>query len=162
VLKYYYQGVQSWKWFYPYHYSPFASDFVNIANLEIEFEKSTPFKPFEQLLGVFPAASKDHIPKCFHHLMTEESSPLIHYYPVEFPIDLNGKKYEWQGVALLPFIDADELLRHVEPLYPQLTEEEAKRNELGSDVLFVSSSHPVFEDNCRIYTASFVGKVFCC
>lgn len=41
VLKYYYQGCASWKWYFPYHYAPFASDFVNIAGLSTKFEKGT-------------------------------------------------------------------------------------------------------------------------
>ncbi|KAJ3315681.1 5'-3' exoribonuclease 2 [Boothiomyces sp. JEL0838] len=151
VLKYYYQGVQSWKWYYPYHYSPFASDFTSIGDLKIEFEKSQPFKPIEQLMGVFPAASKDHIPKPFHYLMTDPDSEIIDFYPTEFPIDLNGKKYLWQGVALLPFIDADRLLKAVEPLYSQITPEEQRRNTLGNEYLFCGGSHPMYDDLCSIY-----------
>lgn len=41
VLKYYYQGCASWKWYFPYHYAPFASDFVNIGGLSTKFEKGT-------------------------------------------------------------------------------------------------------------------------
>lgn len=162
VLKYYYQGVQSWKWYFPFHYSPFASDFKSVGSLTITFEKSQPFKPIEQLMGVFPAASKQHIPPVFHDLMTDDDSPIIDFYPVDFPIDLNGKKYAWQGVALLPFIDADRLLAAIEPLYSQLTAEEQDRNKLGSSVIFCSGNHTNFENLCALYKAPPIKKVFLC
>lgn len=41
VLKYYYQGCASWDWYFPYHYAPFASDFVNISGLSTQFEKGS-------------------------------------------------------------------------------------------------------------------------
>lgn len=51
ILKYYYQGCSSWSWFYPHHYAPYLSDLVNFKHLKFPFQRGTPFKPFEQLLG---------------------------------------------------------------------------------------------------------------
>ncbi|KAK2152260.1 hypothetical protein LSH36_334g06001 [Paralvinella palmiformis] len=142
VLLYYYQGCPSWKWYFPYHYAPFASDFINIADLNTEFEKDTePFKPLEQLMGVFPAASKQHLPITWQDLMDNPESPIIDFYPTDFKIDLNGKKYAWQGVALLPFVDEKRLKQALEQVYPDLTPDEISRNIRGSDRLFVSKNH---------------------
>lgn len=51
-------------------------------------------------MGVFPAGSKQHVPPTWQDLMTDPQSPIIDFYPVNFKIDLNGKKYAWQGESL--------------------------------------------------------------
>lgn len=145
VLQYYLQGCPSWTWYYPYHYAPFAADFVDIKNIEIEFTKGIPFKPFEQLMGVMPAASNHTIPEVFRSLMSDEDSPIIDFYPVDFPIDLNGRKFAWQGIALLPFIDEERLLKAMAERYPSLPAEEAARNGVGEDVLILSDKHPLYQ-----------------
>lgn len=138
VLRYYYQGCASWKWYFPYHYAPFSSDFINIAGLSTEFEQGTqPFKPFEQLMCVFPAASRQHVPEPWSELMTDPNSSIIDFYPEDFKIDLNGKKFAWMGVALLPFVDEERLLRAVAPKYSKLTLEEMQRNVRGDDRLYI-------------------------
>jgi 5'-3' exonuclease len=65
VFKYYYIGCVSWSWYYPYHYAPMASDFVNIDTFEIKFDQSAPLRPFEQLMGVLPAARLVGPPQCY-------------------------------------------------------------------------------------------------
>uniref|UniRef100_A0A8C9PEA1 5'-3' exoribonuclease 1 n=1 Tax=Spermophilus dauricus TaxID=99837 RepID=A0A8C9PEA1_SPEDA len=122
ILHYYYHGVQSWS-------APFLSDIRNISTLQIHFELGKPFKPFEQLLAVLPAASKNLLPTCYQHLMTSEDSPIIEYYPPDFKTDLNGKQQEWEAVVLIPFIDEKRLLEAMETCNHSLKKEERKRNQ---------------------------------
>lgn len=146
VLRYYYQGCASWKWYFPYHYAPFASDFCNIAGLSTQFETDTkPFRPLEQLMGVFPAASSKHVPEPWAELMSDPDSPIIDFYPEDFKIDLNGKKFAWQGVALLPFVDEKRLFKALEPYYKKLSPAEIKRNIRGDDRLYVSTKNSGYD-----------------
>ncbi|KAB1283303.1 5'-3' exoribonuclease 1 [Camelus dromedarius] len=164
ILHYYYHGVQSWSWFYPYHYAPFLSDIRNISTLKIHFELGKPFKPFEQLLAVLPAASKNLLPTCYQHLMTSEDSPIIEYYPPDFKTDLNGKQQEWEAVVLIPFIDEKRLLEAMETCNHSLKKEERKRNQhseclmcwYDSDTEFIYPSpwpekFPAIEQCCARY-----------
>ncbi|XP_039532768.1 5'-3' exoribonuclease 1 isoform X2 [Pimephales promelas] len=128
ILHYYYHGVQSWSWYYPYHYAPFLSDVRNISGLTLTFDLAKPFLPFEQLLGVLPSASKDLLPQGYQHLMTSLSSPIVEYYPQDFKTDLNGKQQEWEAVVLIPFIDEKCLLAAMEPYSDKLTPSEKARN----------------------------------
>ena len=148
VLLYYYQGCPSWTWFYPYHYAPFATDLADRLrdrgfSLK-KFEPGQPFRPFDQLMSVFPAASNEHLPQVFRNLMTESTSPISHFYPEDFKIDLNGKRFAWQGVALLPFIDEKLLLETLEPVYSQLDEEAQALNRRGQDELWIGAASSLF------------------
>ncbi|XP_017276378.1 5'-3' exoribonuclease 1 isoform X2 [Kryptolebias marmoratus] len=129
ILHYYYHGVQSWSWYYPYHYAPFLSDIRNISGLELTFDLGRPFMPFQQLLAVLPSASQSLLPECYRSLMTSKNSSIIEYYPVEFKTDLNGKQQEWEAVVLIPFIDERCLLAAMEPYNHKLTKEEKARNQ---------------------------------
>ncbi|KYM94136.1 PREDICTED: 5'-3' exoribonuclease 1 [Cyphomyrmex costatus] len=135
-LHYYYHGCCSWSWYYPHHYAPYISDVKDFKDLKLEFDLGEPFLPFQQLLAVLPAFSKDLLPEAFQSLLTEESSPIINYYPHNFKTDLNGKRQEWEAVVLIPFIDEKLLLAAMQPHLSRLTLEEQARNKYGPMCLY--------------------------
>ena len=72
-MEYYYRGVVSWEWFYPHHYAPMISDMTGLAHIRVSFEPGVPFRPFQQLLAVLPAASCKLLPEPYqvwppHHM----------------------------------------------------------------------------------------------
>ncbi|KAG0217461.1 5'-3' exoribonuclease 1 [Mortierella sp. NVP41] len=136
VLYYYYRGVSSWAWFYPYHYAPKISDLVHLDLFKLPFELGTPFKPYEQLMGVLPEASKQHIPTAYWDLITKEASPIRDFYPADFELDMNGKKQDWEAIVKIPFIDQDRLLAAMKSKEHLLTAEEAERNQTGESAVF--------------------------
>lgn len=89
-LYYYYNGCQSWSWYYPYHYAPYVSDIKNFKDFKVKFPKDQPLLPYEQLLGVLPIASKRFLPPSYQDIMTCKDSPLVDCYPVDFKLDQNG------------------------------------------------------------------------
>ncbi|KAL1460610.1 hypothetical protein WDU94_012582 [Cyamophila willieti] len=154
VLKYYYQGCRSWKWYFPFHYAPFASDFINIAEIDSAFEVGTqPFKPLEQLMSVFPAASSSHVPPAWADLMSNPDSQIIDFYPEDFKIDLNGKKFAWQGVALLPFVDETRLHQALAPYYDKLSAAEKLRNVRGDDRIYIGANNELYDLLRGLYAA---------
>ena len=145
VLGYYYQGVPSWDWYYPYHYAPFASDLVGCDSLKCNqtsyFAKGEPFQPFYQLICVLPpkSAIPAGLPSGMIEMMTSPDSPIIDFFPEDFALDLNGKKFLWQAVVLLPFIKEERLLDVLRRYFENhpLTAEERVRNMLNRNEIFV-------------------------
>ncbi|XP_033150232.1 5'-3' exoribonuclease 1 [Drosophila busckii] len=131
VLDYYYRGVQSWDWYYPFHYSPFISDLTQIKDIKVNFQLGKPFLPFQQLLAVLPAASCKLLPEAYHELMLNAQSPLAEFYPQDFESDLNGKKHDWEAVVLIPFIDERRLLDAMKTCETLLSSAERARNRHG-------------------------------
>ena len=43
--------------------------------------------------------------------MYDPNSPILDFYPLDFELDLNGKKQDWEATVKIPFIDQDRLLK---------------------------------------------------
>jgi 5'-3' exoribonuclease 2 len=84
--------------------------------------------------------------------MTDPNSPIIDFYPTEFDVDMDGKKWEWQGVVKLPFIDPHRLIEAMNTVYGQLNEEENMRNSEGPSILYVSEAHKLYNFVSTVYT----------
>ncbi|WOG87737.1 hypothetical protein DCAR_0206968 [Daucus carota subsp. sativus] len=139
VTLYYFAGVPSWTWYYPYHYGPFASDMKGLSQVKLHFQKGLPFKPFEQLMGVFPPRSAHALPIPYQKLMKDEDSSIIDFYQTgqDFQIDVDGTRHTWQGICKLPFIEESRLLAETRKLECELQADEVIRNSEGLDMLFL-------------------------
>lgn len=139
-LAYYYRGCISWGWFYPYHYGPMLSDLMNIPEIfdEISFDLGRPLTPFQQLMGCLPPASSVLLPPLYRKLMLDLNSPITQFYPIDFEVDMNGKRNPWEGVNLLPFIEGDLLKGTIAEQCPPdlLSPVERKRNTLGVNYVY--------------------------
>uniref|UniRef100_A0A3Q3IY83 5'-3' exoribonuclease 1 n=1 Tax=Monopterus albus TaxID=43700 RepID=A0A3Q3IY83_MONAL len=122
VLHYYYHGVQSWSWHYPYHYAPFLSDIKNISELKLTFDLGKPFMPFQQLLAVLPAASMELLPECYR---VRQPCPNIQYTPTDMHRTCINQPYL---CVYCVFIEQKCLLAAMEPYTNKLTKEEKARN----------------------------------
>ncbi|XP_048325818.2 5'-3' exoribonuclease 3 [Ziziphus jujuba] len=161
VLLYYFSSPPSWTWFYPFHYGPFTSDLKGLSQVKMKFEKGSPFKPFDQLMAVLPPRSANALPKAYQPLLLEDSSSIIDFYPNDFEVDEDGKRFSWQGICKLPFIDEERLLSETKKLDKELKEEEKVRNTEQFDRLFVRCTHRLASQILSLPENSSEGKLDC-
>ncbi|KAL7717295.1 5'-_3' exoribonuclease [Entamoeba marina] len=143
VFLYYTQGVQSWRWFYGYHYAPFAFDFKEYLSVddEIDFDEDEPISPLEQLLSVLPPQSFGNIPGELARSVISSNSPILSYYSTNFKTDINGESQTYKGVPEIEFVDQEKLHKCVENELSKVKGRELKRNrKWGEANLFVANS----------------------
>ena len=106
VLTYYTKGLSNWEYYFKFQYSPFASDLaIHIDTFKnVDQKINSPITPFQQLLCVLPPKSSKLIPFPLNKLLYSPN-PLNKYCPENITIDLAGKRKEWEGIVVLPFVD---------------------------------------------------------
>lgn len=81
VMLYYYHGVPSWDWYFPYHFAPCAFTIVQFKYENTPFVLGKPFRPLDQLMAVQPPGCAYLLPEPMRELMTNPNSPIIQFYP---------------------------------------------------------------------------------
>ena len=70
---------------------------------------------------------------------------IVSFYPESFTVDMNGKRWPWEAVTLLPFINSKKLIEASRSLIDEslLSEEEKQLNQFGeAKVLTRSFDNP--------------------
>lgn len=134
TINYYIIGVPSWSYFYPYIAAPLATDFSKYLNTldnindVINFNLDKPYKPFEQLMMIYPSELKELLPTQLRKLMTDSSYKTIQYYPIDFDMDyIIGRKYIYSEPKL-PIIDDNILIPEIKKLEKTFNKIEKERN----------------------------------
>uniref|UniRef100_A0A5S6QVR1 5'-3' exoribonuclease 1 n=1 Tax=Trichuris muris TaxID=70415 RepID=A0A5S6QVR1_TRIMR len=135
TLKYYYDGVVSWNWFYPFHWSPFVTDLKCFQGEMFQFALGDPLLPFQYMLGVLPSKSFHLLPTAYQDLF-DPSSPLAAFVPRESDAAWNEETEHPFADLNVPFIDVAILLEVTACRDHLLTDSERRRNRLGHCLVF--------------------------
>lgn len=136
VFKYYFDKCPSFIWYYKFTHSPLISDMAtNIKNLNFKkFRLGKPTKPYEQLLMVIPPQSYELLPKSYRHLVFDDESPIIEYYPITFEEDFLHKTFRWEGIPLINYVSINKVRQSIKGL--KLSNDEKERNKIKDNKIF--------------------------
>jgi 5'-3' exonuclease len=142
ILKYYFEECPDWHWSYQHEATPLLTDlalYISAYSQKVQttdFTRHEPVEPFHQLLIILPPQSAHLLPQPFSKVMTNDDSPIIHYYPIDFEFEYYGKRFKWECHPKVPMIDPKELSKYLVYIKDQLTVEEKLRNQFGQPLEF--------------------------
>lgn len=118
TLKYYFTGLPTWDWYYPYRESPLIKEILSVLP-SIDWDSITlpedtgPLTPDQQLLAVLPPQSVHLLKEEYRHFMTDEKSMLYDFYPSSFELDLQGKHFLYECHPVLPWVDTARIRKYI-------------------------------------------------
>jgi 5'-3' exonuclease len=133
VLRYYLDNIPSYDWCYPFLYAPFfteMADHIDDFDTSMKFNPSTPLTPLEQLISILPSKSAYILPEPLRVLSSPES-PIADMYPIDYETDLEGKKYDYEGIVIIPIVDVKRLRSAFDKLKDELETYDKERNSPG-------------------------------
>jgi 5'-3' exonuclease len=158
ILQYYTIGVSDWNWYYTHMYSPFVYD-LYLHSLSYTFgreqKQTEPSEPFKQLLSILPQTSSGLLPSPLDTLL--HVSPLKEYCPSTFEVDMKGKKSDWEGVPIIPFIDQTTVTTEYNKYIGKVSKSCLQRNARNQTYSYVHNIENSYVFRCK--TGNFVSKV---
>lgn len=155
VFKYYTIGIQSWSWYYPYFYSPFATEMVDALDSysHSKFQFGKPMNPLLQLISILPPQSKYLVPEEFHFIMDT--------FPRDVIVDLAGKKFDWQGVVIVDSVP--DFHDKFDEVFEKLNMNIKRRGFLGNEYIYKQSQTLLYQhksyygtiENCNVSVSIF-------
>ena len=114
--------------------------------------------------GCLPSSSAHLLPEPYAWLMKSSKSPIIDFYPENFTVDMNGKRWPWEAVVLLPFINSERLLDSVKTLISDgtLSEGEKSRNKIAEPIVLQKDNTLSVDINALSEGKSIFGPINGC
>ena len=134
TYRYYLEGTNAINhhWAYPHYHTPMLSDLAAVMQTvgvtrEVTgfqaYEKMVPFTALQQLVAVLPLKSRSLLPEELQPLFSYNSI-IRDFFPETFIVELDGKEWDHQAVAIVPLIDRQRVIDAVAQI--TFTRERAK------------------------------------
>jgi 5'-3' exonuclease len=111
IINYYVEGCKDWEWHYKYYYAPFLCDLgANVPQKFNPIEENKPLNEHVQLMCILPPSSFNLLPELLRD--SYKDPEISEYYPREISkveIDVSGKRFEYEGVVLVPFCNLEKI-----------------------------------------------------
>lgn len=118
IMEYYRAGMMSCNPMYVYRYSraPLAMDLARVLRYDLSHDLRyvddlydkvdySVFTPLHQLISVLPRRSLSLIPQKYSQYESIALKQLPELYPDEFDTEIYAKQNDWQGTAILPYVN---------------------------------------------------------
>jgi 5'-3' exonuclease len=132
IARYYFKGIPTFSWCYPFHYAPLVSDlytYCKDSDLKFEFNIDRPLSMYESLLGIFPPSSFHLLPSSVREGLKNKLLMDVDFLE-DFEVDLDGCQQEYEGKCILPIVGYDKL-KYLFSMV-KLTQDEERKNSIGN------------------------------
>jgi 5'-3' exonuclease len=108
--QYYYKGLPSWSWYYPFHYTPLlcdVDDYITHNKIQVQLKRDDPYDPILALMFMFPKQNFGLLPKPVAEKLLDPKCILrspVDYFPAKFELD-KFETLKYNKHALIPFLN---------------------------------------------------------